>query len=80
MPDYAHQGEGVKAESVVPDSPAARAGVRAGDVLLSLDGKPVNSLATFADALKAYPVGARVRTQLRRDGQPLTLDVVLQER
>jgi S1-C subfamily serine protease len=54
--------------------------VRAGDVLLSLDGKPVNGLAAFADALKAYPVGARVRTQLRRDGQPLTLDVVLQER
>lgn len=80
VPDYAHQGEGVKAESVVPDSPAARAGVRAGDVLLSLDGKPVNGLAAFADALKAYPVGARVRTQLRRDGQPLTLDVVLQER
>jgi len=80
VPDYAYQGEGVKAESVVPDSPAARAGVRAGDVLLSLDGKPVNGLAAFADALKAYPIGARVSARLRRDGQLLTLDVVLQER
>ncbi|MFM8517685.1 MAG: hypothetical protein ACKODA_07375 [Nevskiaceae bacterium] len=49
-------------------------------MLLSLDGKPVNGLAAFSDALKAYPVGARVRAQLRRDGQLLTLEVVLQER
>ena len=54
--------------------------MRAGDVLLSLDGKPVNGLAAFADALKAYPIGARVSARLRRDGQWLTLDVVLQER
>jgi hypothetical protein len=80
VPDYAHQGEGVKAESVVPQSPAARAGVQAGDVLLSLDGKPVNGLAAFSEALKAYPVGARVRVVLSRDGQRLALEVVLQER
>jgi Zn-dependent M28 family amino/carboxypeptidase len=80
VPDYAHQGEGVKAESVVPQSPAERAGVQAGDVLLSLDGKPVNGLAAFSEALKAYPVGARVRVALSRDGQRLALEVVLQER
>jgi S1-C subfamily serine protease len=70
----------VKAESVVPQSPAERAGVQAGDVLLSLDGKPVNGLAAFSEALKAYPVGARVRVVLSRDGQRLALEVVLQER
>jgi hypothetical protein len=71
VPDYAHQGAGVRAESVVPDSPAARAGFVAGDVLLSLDGKMVNGLAEFAQILRAYDVGAKARA-LRRRGEENT--------
>jgi hypothetical protein len=68
VPDYAHQGSGVRAESVVPDSPAARAGFVAGDVLLELDGKPVAGLAEFAAILRGYAAGSNVNA-LRRRGE-----------
>lgn len=77
VPDYAHQGSGVRAESVVPDSPAARAGFVAGDVLLEIDGKPVAGLAEFASILRGYAVGATV-VALRRRGevtQPLKVEL-----
>ena len=72
VPDYAHQGSGVRAESVVPDSPASRAGFAAGDVLLELDGKPVAGLAEFAAILRGYAVGSTVNA-LRRRGETTQL-------
>jgi hypothetical protein len=80
VPDYAHQGAGVRAESVVPDSPAARAGFVAGDVLLELDGKPVTDLGGFAAALKAYQPGAQVAAKLRRGEVETVKTVDLTER
>ncbi len=80
VPDYAHQGAGVRAESVVPDSPAARAGIVAGDVLLELDGKAVNDLGAFAAALKAYKPGDRVKAKLRRGDIDSNRTVDLAER
>jgi hypothetical protein len=80
VPDYAHQGGGVKAESVVPDSPAARAGIRAGDVLLSLDGEALNDLGAFSEALKKHEPGDKVAARVRQDGRESTVTVELLER
>ncbi len=80
VPDYAHQGLGVRAESVVPDSPAARAGIAAGDVLLTLDGKAVGDLSAFAAALKNYKPGDKVRATLRRGESESERTVDLAER
>jgi membrane-associated protease RseP (regulator of RpoE activity) len=80
VPDYAHQGGGVKAESVVPDSPAARAGIRAGDVLLSLDGEALNDLGAFSEALKKHKPGDKVAARIRQDGRESTVTVELLER
>jgi hypothetical protein len=80
VPDYAHQGAGVRAESVVPESPAARAGIVAGDVLLELDGRPVADLGAFAAALKAYEPGDKVIAKLRRADAESLKTVDLAER
>jgi hypothetical protein len=80
VPDYAHQGPGVRAESVVPGSPAARAGFVAGDVLLALDGRPIGDLGGFAAALKRYAPGDKVAARRLRDGVESTLSVDLTER
>jgi len=77
VPDYAHQGAGVRAESVVPDSPAARAGFVTGDVLLEIDGKPVAGLAEFSEILKAYSPGAKISTVLRRGDRKQSVSVEL---
>lgn len=80
VPDYVHQGAGVKAESVVPESPAERAGMQAGDVLLSLNGKPVMGLGGFSDLLKTYQAGDQVRAKVVRAGVELEMEVSLVER
>ncbi|MFM7432132.1 MAG: PDZ domain-containing protein, partial [Gammaproteobacteria bacterium] len=77
IPDYAHQGAGVRAESVVPDSPAARAGFVTGDVLLEIDGKPVAGLAEFSEILKAYSPGAKISTVLQRGDRKQSVSVEL---
>lgn len=80
VPDYAEGLGGVRAESVVPASPAARAGIRGGDVVTHLDGRPVASLGAFSEALKALTPGQVVVARLRRDGAELELRVTLSER
>src|SRR5690606_8649573 len=80
VPAYEHQGAGVRAESVVPDSPAARAGFVAGDVLLELDGQVINDLGAFAAALKRYKPGDQVVAKRRHGEVDSTVTVRLTER
>lgn len=51
-----------------PASPAARAGIRPGDQLVSLDGRPIASWAAFTRAVRAHP-GVPVRLVVRRSGR-----------
>ena len=80
VPDYAWQGTGVRAESVVPGSPAARAGFETGDVLLEIDGEAVNDLGAFAAVLKRFKPGDKVSAKRRRGTADATLSVDLAER
>lgn len=80
MPDFAFEGPGVKVEAVVAGSPAERAGVKPGDVVLKLDGKEVANLRDFSDRLKGAQPGQTVKATLRRDGKELQVDVTLVER
>ena len=67
--------EGVPIARVAPDSPAAAAGVKPGDVLTALDGRWTTSLADTYDAAAAVPAGQPVPVVVLRDGQRLTLTV-----
>ena len=57
VPDFAHQGKGVGVESVIPDSGAARAGIRAGDVITSINGEEIADLGEFSGMLKRFSPG-----------------------
>jgi membrane-associated protease RseP (regulator of RpoE activity) len=80
MPDFAFAGPGVKVAGVTPGSPAEKAGVKEGDVLLKVDGRDVGNLQDFAGILRRLSPGQTVKVVLSRGGQEQTLDVTVVER
>lgn len=60
---------------VVRNSPAAKAGIRSGDVIDSVNGKPVKNANEVLQAIETTKVGDNVRVQVRRNGQNISLDV-----
>jgi hypothetical protein len=77
VPDFAFAGPGVRVESVVEGSPAEKAGVLAGDVLLAIDATELKSLRDLSEALKARAAGDAVKLRLRRGADELTLEATL---
>jgi hypothetical protein len=80
IPDFGQTENGVKFSDVRPGSPAAKAGLKAGDVLVQFGGKPINNLYDFTDALRRSKVGDVVEVKVLRDGQPITASVKLEQR
>ena len=66
VPDFAYQGPGLRLDGVVPDSPADKAGMQAGDILVQLDGKAVNGLGGFNELLKQLEPGQKVELRWTR--------------
>jgi hypothetical protein len=80
LPDFTEDVKGYKLAGVFDGSPAARAGLEKGDVLLSLGGLPVEDLATFTRALRSFLPGDLVEIALTRHGTRLNYTVVLGDR
>jgi membrane-associated protease RseP (regulator of RpoE activity) len=68
-------GGGVRVEGVSPGGPAAEAGVRAGDVIVAIETKPVTTGRELVKAMEAIEPGQKVELDLRRDGNALKLAV-----
>lgn len=66
---------GAFVQEVRPDSPATRAGVRTGDVIVTFDGERVRSAAHFARLVDETPEGRTVQTVVQRAGERVTLNV-----
>ena len=69
--------EGVAVTLVEDDSPAARAGVRDGDVIVELDGEPIATVEDLFGELRRRRPGERVTVTVVRDGGRRELDVRL---
>jgi S1-C subfamily serine protease len=80
IPDFGQSENGVRFSDVQPGSPAAKAGFKAGDVLVDFGGKPIHNLYDFTDALRASKVGDVVNVTVLRDGKPLKASVTLAQR
>ena len=80
IPDFGQSENGVRFSDVQPGSPAAKAGLKAGDVLVDFSGKAIRNLYDFTDALRASKVGDLVNVTVLRDGKPLKASVKLEQR
>jgi hypothetical protein len=80
VPDFGQVENGVKFSDVRPNSPAAKAGFKPGDVLVQFGDKPIQNLYDFTDALRRSKVGDVVEVKVLRDGQPVTASVKLEQR
>jgi serine protease Do len=65
----------VEVTSIVPDSPAEKAGLQVGDLIFHFDGKPVEGNEQFSRLVRDTPPGREVRLDLIRWGQPQTVTV-----
>jgi PDZ domain/Peptidase family M28 len=80
IPDFGQTENGVKFSDVKPGSPAAKAGLKGGDVLIQFGDKPIKNLYDFTDALRRSKVGDVVPVTVLRDGKELKVEVKLEQR
>jgi len=80
VPDFGEGTQGVKFADVREGSPAAKSGLKAGDVLVEFDGKAIQNLYDFTYALQAKKPGDVVKVKVLRSDQPLVVDVTLTKR
>ncbi len=68
---------GVRIDAVLPDTPAAKAGIQPGDVIRSLNGRPMRNLRDVTLAIGRIKKGATANIEIQRGDQPLNLEVKL---
>jgi hypothetical protein len=77
VPDYARTDVvGVQLSGVAPQGPADQAGMRGGDVIVEVDGTPIENLYDYTYALEALRVGEPASIVVERDGRRIRLQIV----
>lgn len=74
------EGGGVKVTVVGDDTPAAKAGIKEGDVILEVAGKKIEDKAMFSGEIKTHEPGAKVKLKILRDEKEIELEVELGEK
>lgn len=69
---------GVLVGRVFPQSPAQEAGIREDDVILSIDGREVNSAAELQEFVERLAPGSKHETRLVRAGKPIAIPITVQ--
>lgn len=68
---------GAFVSEVLPGSGSAKAGIKSGDVIISLNGKPLSSFAELRSRIATTEPGTKVKLGLLRDGKPQEVEVTL---
>jgi len=74
------QDTGVILGDVTPDGPADQGGLKAGDIVVSLNGRPLNGAREFETALYRVPLNQMVKVEALRGNQKISAQVKVEER
>lgn len=74
---YVDKQEGILVTEVTKDSPAERAGLQTGDVIVELNGEKIEGLGPFRNRIALTPPDTRIRLQVVRDGRKRELSVTV---
>jgi hypothetical protein len=77
VPDYSGGVEGLRLTGINPGSPAEKAGLLAGDIVVQMGEIEVQSIEGLADALVRYKPGEKVKTTVEREGKRVDVEVTL---
>jgi serine protease Do len=77
---YDGEGGALVGDLAEASSPAAKAGLRSGDVIIEFDGKPIKSRRELTQVVADTPVGKAARVKYVRDGRVETATITLAER
>ncbi|MBX2891880.1 MAG: M20/M25/M40 family metallo-hydrolase [Saprospiraceae bacterium] len=78
MPDYTWEGEGVHVDGVTDGKPAAKAGIKKGDVITALGEHSVSNVQEYMKALAAFQKGDSTTVRVKRNGAEQALPVTFQ--
>ena len=73
------EAKGALISQVLPGSPAERAGLRQGDIIIEFNGKKVAEFHDLPKMVNIQPVGSKAKVKIIRDGDTETINVVLGE-
>jgi len=74
-----NQPGGAEVQRVARNSPASRAGIRVGDVIVEFNGKPVRDNSELVSVVSSTRPGTTVPARIVRDGKPMTVNVTVEE-
>jgi len=75
IPDYAYEGKGLRLNGVAEGGPAEKGGLKAGDIIVKMDGSAIDNIYDYTDALARFNPKQQVETEYIRDG--VTAKVVI---
>ena len=80
IPDYSSEANGVKISGTRGGSPAEKAGLMGGDIIVEFAGQKIANIYDYTYALDAVTIGKEIRIVVRRDGKLVTLSATPEAR
>jgi hypothetical protein len=78
--EHLKEGCGIMVSELVPGQPAEKFGIKAGDIVIALNGKGFGDIDNWAETLKSTLPGTRAKLTLVREGKKLDIEVVIGNR
>lgn len=75
MPDYSHQGSGLKIDSVIDKRPAKNSGMKDGDVVIKIQDTMIDDIYKYMEILSKIEPGSKVQATVLRNNEELNIDV-----